>query len=193
MLDIWPAMIPIVVLDHSHPTSCLPISNVVAALEHRHRIYGIWLNNLTETQWQLIIEKTQEQFPELTLLELVPELTTELTLPLEFLGGSAPCLRVAQLDSIRFDFQHYRIYFRLPGTLLAFDFTVYLSKAMFHRWRWSPASLHRSISGSFSLNSDPQNRPSIGQSFFLVHGGTSSSPLSPSSRFAVSASTWRIL
>ena len=95
-------MIPIVVLDHSHPTSCLPISNVVAALEHRHRIYGIWLNNLTETQWQLIIEKTQEQFPELTFLELVPELTTELTLPLEFLGGSAPCLRVAQLDSIRF-------------------------------------------------------------------------------------------
>jgi len=32
----------------------------------------------------------------------VPKLTVELTLPLEFLGGSAPCLRVARLESIRF-------------------------------------------------------------------------------------------
>jgi len=40
MLDIWPA-IPIIILDHSHPTPDLPISNVVAALEHRRRIYGI--------------------------------------------------------------------------------------------------------------------------------------------------------
>ena len=101
MLDIWPA-IPIVILDHSHPTSNLPVYNVVTALEHRHRVYGIWLNKLKETQWQLILEKTQEQFPELTFLELVSEPTTELTLPLEFLGGSAPSLRVADLDSIRF-------------------------------------------------------------------------------------------
>jgi hypothetical protein len=101
MLDIWPA-VPIIILDHSHPTSDLPISNIVAALEHRHRIYGIWLNNITNPQWQSIIEKTQEQFQELTFLELVPQLTVELTVPLEFLGGSAPCLRVARLDSIRF-------------------------------------------------------------------------------------------
>ena len=101
MLDIWPA-IPIIILDNDYPTPDLPIFNVVDALEHRHRIYGIWLNGLTKTQWQLIIEKMPEQFPELTFLQLVSNITMELTLPLGFLGGSAPCLRVAQLDGIRF-------------------------------------------------------------------------------------------
>jgi len=101
MLDSWPA-IPIIVLDLSLPTSDLPISNVVNALKHRHRIYGIWLNTLTTTQWQSVIEKTQKPFPQLTFLELGPELAMEVTLPLNLLGGSTPCLRVVRLDGIRF-------------------------------------------------------------------------------------------
>ena len=99
MLNIWPAL-PIIILDYTTPD--LPIFDVVAALEHRHRVYGIWLDILTETQWQSITAKMQEQFPELTFLELVSRLTMEPTLPLEFLGGFAPSLRVARLDSIRF-------------------------------------------------------------------------------------------
>jgi len=103
MLDSWPA-IPIIILDHSPPPPFFdpPISNVVAALKLCHRIYGIWLNSLTTSQWLSIIQQTQGLFPQLMFLVLVPELAMELTLPVNFLGGSTPCLRVIRLDGIRF-------------------------------------------------------------------------------------------
>jgi len=101
LVNSWPA-IPIIILGYSPPTFEHPISSVVAALKHCHRIYGIWLNNLTTTQCQSIIEETQELFPQLTFLKLGPDLPMEVTLPLNFLGGSTPCLRVIQLDNIRF-------------------------------------------------------------------------------------------
>jgi len=103
MLDIWPD-IPIIIFDQndSELTSDLPILNVLAALECHDRVYGIWLDNLTHSQWQLFTAATQMQFPALTFLELGPGIETASVLPIEFLGGSAPNLRIVRLDGIPF-------------------------------------------------------------------------------------------
>jgi hypothetical protein len=101
MLDIWPE-IPIIIFDQNQSISDLPILNVLAALECHDRVYGIWLDNLTFSQWQLLIAATQMQFPALTFLELGPDIETASVLPIEFLGGSAPNLRIVRLDGIPF-------------------------------------------------------------------------------------------
>jgi hypothetical protein len=101
MLEIWPD-IPIIIFDQNDLTSDLPIPNIIAALECHDRVYGIWLNNLTYSQWQLFTEATQMEFPALTFLELGPRIMTESVLTVEFLGGSAPNLRIFRLNGIPF-------------------------------------------------------------------------------------------
>jgi hypothetical protein len=101
MLDIWPA-IPIIIFDPNVLTSDVPILDVIAALECHDRIYGIWLDNLTNSQWQLFTAATQGQFSALTFLELGPCIEAEQVLSLEFLGGSGPNLRIVRLNGIPF-------------------------------------------------------------------------------------------
>ena len=101
MLNIWPD-IPIIIFDQNELTSDLPIPNIIAALECHDRVYGIWLNNLTYSQWELFTAATQTQFSALTFLELGPRIKTDSVLPVEFLGGSAPNLRIVRLVGIPF-------------------------------------------------------------------------------------------
>ena len=103
MLDIWPN-IPIIIFDQddSQSTSDLPILNVLAALECHNRIYGIWLDKLTYSQWQLFTAATRTRFPALTFLELGPGVETDSVLPIEFLGGTARNLRIVRLHGIPF-------------------------------------------------------------------------------------------
>jgi len=101
MLDIWPT-IPIIIFDQAEPSSGLPISNVIAALERHDRIFGIWLDNLTRSEMQLFCAATNNRFPALTHVELGPNKETTRALPLGFLGGFTPCLRIVRLNGVPF-------------------------------------------------------------------------------------------
>ena len=101
MVDIWP-VIPIIIFDQAESSSGLPISNVIVALEHHDRIFGIWLDNLTHSEMQVFSAATNNRFPELTHLELGPNKDTTRALPLGFLGGFTPCLRIIRLNGIPF-------------------------------------------------------------------------------------------
>lgn len=101
MLSIWPP-IPIIIFDQGGVTLNLPIPNIIAALERHDRVYGIWIHNLTNPQWRIFSVASQKQFPALNFLKLGPNISTGRTLPLEFLGGSSPSLRVVRLNGIPF-------------------------------------------------------------------------------------------
>jgi len=101
MVDIWPA-IPIIIFDQAESSSGLPISNIIAALERHDRIFGIWLDNLTHSEMQLFSMATNNRFPVLTHLELGPNKDTTRALPLGFLGGFTPCLRIVRLNGVPF-------------------------------------------------------------------------------------------
>lgn len=101
MVDIWPT-IPIIIFDQAERSSGLPISNVIAALERHDRIFGIWLDNLTRSEMQLFSAATNNRFPGLTHLELGPNKGTTRALPLGFLGGFSPCLRIVRLNGVPF-------------------------------------------------------------------------------------------
>ena len=101
MLSVWPP-IPIIIFDQGGATPNLPIPNIIAALECHDRVYGIWVHNLTNPQWKIFSAASQKRFPVLNFLKLGPNIGTKRTLPLEFLGGSAPSLRVVRLNGIPF-------------------------------------------------------------------------------------------
>jgi len=101
MLSVWPP-IPIIIFDQGGVTPNLPVPNIIAALERHDRVYGIWVHNLTNPQWKIFSAASQKRFPALNFLKLGPNIDTERTLPLEFLGGSAPSLRVVRLNGIPF-------------------------------------------------------------------------------------------
>ena len=99
MLGTWPS-IPIIILDWNELAWTQPISNIVAALGHSDRVYGIRLGDLTDFQLERFTAATQKRFPALTFLELGSHDERVQALPLEFLGGSAPRLRIARLHGI---------------------------------------------------------------------------------------------
>jgi hypothetical protein len=76
--------------------------NVIAALEHRHRILRIVFKNLTGHALERLTAVMQEPFPALTYLRLQPIDETRLIIPNEFLGGSAPQLRIFLVEDIAF-------------------------------------------------------------------------------------------
>jgi hypothetical protein len=106
-LDIWPAF-PLVV----HCYGDYPISgmdNILAALKYRDRICkiniedGEALEALEEFPWEEVLAVMEEPFPELTDLMLASHnIWWKPILPDSFLGGSAPRLRLLQLDRIPF-------------------------------------------------------------------------------------------
>jgi len=106
MLDVWPAL-PLIV---SNRRKLAPVkapgaeSNIMAALQHHDRVCEIdlwyvpgWLLESLST-----VTMAQEQYPELTSLELRSNDGSAPVLPNSFLGGSAPRLRSLVLDSIPF-------------------------------------------------------------------------------------------
>ena len=76
--------------------------NVIAALGHRHRVLRIVIKKLTGHVLERFTVVMQEPFPVLTHLRLQSIDETRLIIPNEFLGGSAPQLRVFFLEGIAF-------------------------------------------------------------------------------------------
>ncbi|KAI9462650.1 hypothetical protein F5148DRAFT_1377105 [Russula earlei] len=101
MLDVWPVL-P-VVIKCGHPFS-YSWKNVAVALEsvHRHRICQIHLWYIPTSERERFAAAMQKPFPELTCLRFLAEDLAVTSLPVSFLGGSAPLLRQLWLDSCSF-------------------------------------------------------------------------------------------
>jgi len=108
LLDVWPAW-PIIVrylLSNKEDEG-----NIIAALEHHHRISRIAFRELTSHVLGKFTPMMQEPFPELTDLCLQSIEETRSAIPDAFLGRSAPQLQIFFLDGIAFP--------ALPGLLLS--------------------------------------------------------------------------
>jgi hypothetical protein len=107
-LDVWPPHLPIVIWTYDDAWS---VDNIIAALEHNHRICTIELVDLSGSNFENILAAMQRPFPELTRLRLDPDDLTPPNVPASFLGGSAPRLQELYLCRISFT--------RLPKLLLS--------------------------------------------------------------------------
>ena len=101
-LDIWPTF-PLLIEDF-YLNNGIGIDNIIAALEHPHRVSAITLDEVTGPMLVRTITVMQEPFPALEELFLyAPYKSNDIpVLPSEFLGRSAPCLRTIQLEAIPF-------------------------------------------------------------------------------------------
>ena len=101
-LDIWPTF-PLLIEDF-YLNKGIDIDNIIAALEHRHRVSSLALNEVTGPMLVRTITLMQEPFPALEDLYLYARNKSNdiPVLPSEFLGRSAPCLRVIHLRAIPF-------------------------------------------------------------------------------------------
>ena len=97
-LEVWPVL-PLLVQGHIPETS--DVDDIVAVLEHRHRVCKIDLN-VPSSQFEKISAAMQEPFPQLTDMSLWSYDETAPALSDSFLGGSAPRLRSLWLDGIPF-------------------------------------------------------------------------------------------
>jgi hypothetical protein len=115
-LDVWPSL-PIAV--NLYNMEAWGMDNIHAALEHPDRICSLTLLNISSSQFQKVLEVTQQSFPTLTSLQLRPKGDGATVVPDSFLGGSAPLLHSLSLDRIPFP--------GLPNLLLTASRIVYLS------------------------------------------------------------------
>ena len=105
-LDCWPAL-PIVMryLAFSNPlpplVSTRDEDNIIAALQHPHRICTIQLA-VTTPLLEGLATLAQDPLPALQHLELSTQTGTGLVLPSEFFGGPSPRLRVLHVARIAF-------------------------------------------------------------------------------------------
>ena len=97
-LEVWPVL-PLLIQGHIPETS--DIDDIIAVLEHRHRVCKIDLN-VPSSQFKKVSAAMQEPFPKLTDLSLWSYDETAPTLSDSFLGQSAPSLRSLWLDGIPF-------------------------------------------------------------------------------------------
>ena len=101
-LDIWPAF-PIVIdyFPHGIATDDEFEDNIIAEFKHRDRVYDVKLS-VTCSELEKITSVMQEPFPVLTGLHIHSRDLHASVLPAKFLGGSASCLQVVDLDGIPF-------------------------------------------------------------------------------------------
>ena len=104
-LDLWPAF-PIIIDYSNYSLSIRNISsddddNIITALEHPDRVRWIMLP-VTSSLLGKVVTVAQEPFPTLTQLWLTSKDGSVSVLPSEFLGGSAPRLRMILLEGIPF-------------------------------------------------------------------------------------------
>jgi hypothetical protein len=97
-LEVWPVL-PLLIQGHIPETS--DVDDIVAVLEHRHRVCKIDLN-VPSSQFEKVSAAMQEPFPKLTDLSLWSYDEATPALSDSFLGGSAPSLRSLWLDGIPF-------------------------------------------------------------------------------------------
>jgi hypothetical protein len=106
-LDAWP---PLPIIIRAYNIEMRGPDNIIAALEHGHRICRITVFGVSNSQMGHVLAAMQQPFPTLTRLELGVEDKTAPIVPASFLGGSAPNLRTLFLDCVPFP--------RLPKLLL---------------------------------------------------------------------------
>jgi hypothetical protein len=97
-LEVWP-ILPLLIQGHIPESS--DVEDIVAVLDHRHRVCKIDLN-VPSSQFERISATMQKPFPKLTDLSLWSYDETAPALSDSFLGGSAPSLRSLWLDGIPF-------------------------------------------------------------------------------------------
>jgi hypothetical protein len=78
------------------------VYNIIAALEHNHRICIIDLVNFSDLELEEISAAMQRPFPALTRLRLDANNRAQPDIPASFLGGFAPSLRELYLSCISF-------------------------------------------------------------------------------------------
>jgi len=132
MLDIWPAL-PIAVRV-SGLSDGIP-DNVVAALEHKHRVCGIYIKaGFGDGFGKLAtVPVMRDPFPALTHLQLGAYGEAPIV-PDSFLGGSAPLLRSLSLKNFKYPALPKLLY--LPLALS--DFLYLIGVTFLPRW-WSTA------------------------------------------------------
>ena len=99
-LGIWPCF-PIAIKHRNFRLDSIDQDDVIAALEHRDRVFCIELN-ITGSQLEEMATVLQKPFPVLTHLDICSKDDENLDLPGGFLGGSAPCLEQISLSHISF-------------------------------------------------------------------------------------------
>jgi hypothetical protein len=102
MLDIWPALPIIIRYDGDLMLPAKGADNIIAALEHRHRVCEIVLWGVSSSMSERFAAMTQEPFPVLTSLHLGSNNEWAPVVPDSFLGGSAPRLRRLRLTNVPF-------------------------------------------------------------------------------------------
>jgi hypothetical protein len=149
-------VLPIVVWGDGHDN--WGVGNIVAALEHRDRIYQLDLINILNLQFENVLAAMQQPFPALTHLQLWPSDEIVPVTPVSFLGGSAPCLQSLNLDRVPFP--------GLPNLLLSATHLVdiYLRRIP-HSGYFSPEAMVTGLSALSRLESleigfeSPRGRP----------------------------------
>ena len=153
-IDAWP-LLPIFVWGSGHET--WGVDNISAALEHNDRIRHLDLKDFPSSQMERVFTAMQQPFPKLHYLVLYSQSETEVV-PALFLGGSAPRLRLLQLESIPFP--------GLPKLLLSATHLVEL--ILFdipHSGYFSPEAIVTGLSALTSLRflridfKSPRSRP----------------------------------
>lgn len=100
-LDIWPAIIPIIV--HLRYFRARNLDNVIAAIKHNDRVSNITFHLFYDiSQLEEVVSVMQVPFPALTELRFMVTESFTTVIPDSFLGGSAPRLQLLQLKNIEF-------------------------------------------------------------------------------------------
>ena len=157
-LGVWPAL-PLLIEGGLASTDTT--DDVIAALGQSSRVCQVLLN-LDGRQLEEILATMQVSFPELTRLRpWSDETPLRVVIPDSFLGGSAPRLRLLELDFISFP--------GLPKLLLSTTHLVHLHLDRIpHSGYFSPEAIVASLSILSSLKSlylqfrSPQSRPDWG-------------------------------
>ncbi len=154
-LDVWPAL-PLLI--RGYMTSSSVADDIIAVLGQSNRVREVHLSGLADRQLEYVLAAMQVPFSELTWLSLDSDGETPPVVPDSFLGGSAPLLRLFQLDNIPFP--------GLPKLLLSATHLVHLYLYNIpHSGYFSPEAMASLLSVLSSLKrlvlhfQSPQSRP----------------------------------
>lgn len=101
-LDVWPTLPISIKQNLCSSLSQVERKNILAILELHQRVCEIDLTDVSNELLDQVGQVMQKPFPILTKLLLESSSPTSLVLPDSFLGGSAPRLRVLELEHIPF-------------------------------------------------------------------------------------------
>jgi len=139
-------------------TSSSVADDIIAVLGQSNRVREVHLSGLADRQLEYVLAAMQVPFSELTWLSLDSDGETPPVVPDSFLGGSAPLLRLFQLDDIPFP--------GLPKLLLSATHLVHLYLYNIpHSGYFSPEAMASLLSVLSSLKrlvlhfQSPQSRP----------------------------------